>query len=165
MMEALSLFGQAAGGTGLRPYGGAQKADPSKQDLAPNQAAVEEIKEIGFGRWYEELREKKIEEIRQEILASMGLTEEDLSAMSPDARAAIEQSISQKINETLAAQSVDSDTVARQGTDMPNALSPAAGGFTPGGAAGIGATLGPASMTVLLDAQENAYRAAPREQS
>lgn len=130
----------------------------SDKPVAENVAAVQRIKEIGFSKWAEELRAKKIEEMREEILAAMGLTEEQLADMSPEARAEIENTIQQTINERLAAGSLDTDRPKGQGLPGTGpAQSPAASGFSTGGTPGPGVAMQPATMSVLIEAQE-AYR-------
>ncbi len=64
------------------------------------------IKEKGLVSYIMELHENKI---REEILASMGLTEEDLAKMSPEQRAAIEKLIAEEIQKRLAAESLLQD--------------------------------------------------------
>ena len=62
------------------------------------------IREKGFRVFIEEMQERKLKELREKILQSMGLSEEDLSAMSAEQRAAIERAVSEKIRERMAAQ-------------------------------------------------------------
>jgi len=64
------------------------------------------IKEKGLVSYIMELHEKKI---REEILASMGLTEEDLAKMPPEQRAAIEKIIAEETQKRLAAESILQD--------------------------------------------------------
>ena len=171
MFDSVSLGGgmsTAAGffGSGIRKdYQGAaavaQKSaaqGTSQTDKAPAEQAVDRIKEIGFGKWVEELREQKLEEMRQEILTAMGLTEEDLGKMDPDARASIEEMIAQKIQERLAAGSVEVGKKAEGQSLNPEQAANASGAFSAemgkmGQAANI-AAVGPTAMTVLLQEQE-----------
>ncbi|NMM44770.1 hypothetical protein HH303_09795 [Rhodospirillaceae bacterium KN72] len=168
MFDSVSMGGgmsTAAGffGSGIRKdYQGAaataQKSGTSEASNTPAQEDVNRIKEIGFGKWVEELREKKLEEMRQEILAAMGLTEEDLGKMDPDARASIEEMIAQEIQERLAAGSVEVGKKASGQSLNPAQSANAAGAFSTdmgkmGQSANI-AAVGPTAMTVLLQEQE-----------
>ncbi len=65
---------------------------------------LEEIKDKGFGTYTEELRAKKLEELREKILASMGLSEDDLENMSPEQRNNIEKIVALEIQKRLAAE-------------------------------------------------------------
>lgn len=65
---------------------------------------LEEIRDKGFGAYAEEINEKKLEELREKILASMGLSEGDLENMSPEQRNQIEKMIAQEIEKRLAAE-------------------------------------------------------------
>ncbi|MCP4672351.1 MAG: hypothetical protein GY857_13720 [Desulfobacula sp.] len=64
------------------------------------------IKEKGLVSYIMELHEDKI---REEILASMGLTEKDLAKMSPEQRASIEKLIAEEIQKRLAAEALLQD--------------------------------------------------------
>lgn len=61
------------------------------------------IKEKGLVTYMIEIQEKRL---REEILAAMGLTEEDLGKMPPEQRAAIEKIISEEIQKRMAAESM-----------------------------------------------------------
>lgn len=81
------------------------------QDSAPTRSegeeptAIETIREQGFQAYAEEVREEKMQELREKILASMGFTEEDLEAMPPEQRKAIEKVVANEIIRRLMAQS------------------------------------------------------------
>lgn len=64
---------------------------------------IESIKKQGLVAYIMELHEKRL---REEILASMGLTEEDLGKMSPEQRAAVEKAISEEIQKRLTAEAL-----------------------------------------------------------
>lgn len=64
------------------------------------------IKEIGFQKYNEELQAKKIEEMREELLRAMGLSEDDLAEMPAEQRSTIEQMIEDEIKRRLAAQAL-----------------------------------------------------------
>lgn len=173
MFDAVSsLFGGAAA-MGNAAYGkkaagkSAETHDTASvnEGLPPNVAAVQRIKEIGFSKWAEEVRAQKLEEMREEILASMGLSEADLAGMATGDRASIEQMIQQEIQERMAASSLTKDNAAGIATNQSGvqaqpfgqagaANSPSAAGFAIGGAPGTGISMGPAAMTVLINAQE-----------
>jgi len=61
------------------------------------------IREKGFVGFFLDLQAKKLEELREKMLNSMGITEEDLSKMPPEQRSAIEDIISEEIKKRLAA--------------------------------------------------------------
>ncbi|MCM2284004.1 MAG: hypothetical protein NDI81_04455 [Desulfobacula sp.] len=64
---------------------------------------IASIKKKGLVAYIMELHEKRL---REEILASMGLTEEDLGKMSPEQRAAIEKAIAEEIQKRMAAEAM-----------------------------------------------------------
>ncbi len=66
-----------------------------------NTEDINYIREHGMQAYVEELQKKKIEELREKILASMGFTEESLSEMNPDQRNAIEEMIRNEIQKRL----------------------------------------------------------------
>ncbi|MBT3305556.1 MAG: hypothetical protein HN377_03640 [Alphaproteobacteria bacterium] len=63
-----------------------------------------EIRDKGFGAYAEEVRAEKLAEMREEILAAMGLDEESLAKLSPEQRDVIERAVSQQIQKRLAAE-------------------------------------------------------------
>lgn len=68
----------------------------------PYTAEIDEIMKKGFLKYIKEQEEKQI---REKILSLMGLTEEDLAALSPEQRAKIEQLIADEIQKRQAADS------------------------------------------------------------
>ena len=83
-----------------------------RQDKAPetlNEDDISYIKEHGMQAYVEEAHDRKIEELREKILKLMGITEEDLSAMSDEQRAAIEQIVNNEVKKRLAAESLAND--------------------------------------------------------
>lgn len=81
----------------------------SNQEAVPEEMHNDDMKyiqEYGMQAYVEELQKKKIEELREKILNSMGFTEESLSAMSAEQRSAIEEMISNEIQKRLAANSL-----------------------------------------------------------
>lgn len=93
---------------------------------------LEEIREKGFGAYAEEINEKKLEELREKILAAMGLSEDDLENMSPEQRGKIEKMIALEIQNRLAAEgalesgkeglNASADGLAEQIRSAPNGL-------------------------------------------
>jgi len=74
-----------------------------KVDALPEQTTdIERIREIGMSAYVEEVKAKKIEEIRERILKAMGLTEEMLTQLPPKQREQIEKIIELEIQKQLA---------------------------------------------------------------
>jgi hypothetical protein len=73
-----------------------QEDEPFADDIAS-------IKKKGLVAYIMELHAKRL---REEILASMGLTEEDLGKISPEQRAAIEKAIAEEIQKRMAAEAM-----------------------------------------------------------
>ncbi len=69
----------------------------------PMAGDIESIKKQGLTAYIMELHAKRL---REEILASMGLTEEDLGKMSPEQRAAVEKAISEEIQKRMTAEAL-----------------------------------------------------------
>lgn len=65
---------------------------------------LSEVMDKGFGSYAEEIRLKKMEELREKILEAMGLTEDDLENMSSEQRQQIEKMIALEMQERLAAE-------------------------------------------------------------
>lgn len=82
---------------------------------------LDEIRDKGFGSYTEELRAKKLEELREKILASMGLSEDDLENMSPEQRNNIEKMVALEIQKRLAAEGALEDGNTAQ-LSSPDAL-------------------------------------------
>ncbi|MBI9090456.1 MAG: hypothetical protein JEZ12_14670 [Desulfobacterium sp.] len=75
----------------------------------PSESGADTVKGKGYVGYFKELQAKRMEELRKEILDSMGLTEEDLAKMSPEQRAAVEKIVSEEIQKRLAAEAVMED--------------------------------------------------------
>lgn len=82
----------------------AQDSAPARES-GEEPALLDKILEQGFQAYAEEIREEKMQELREKILESMGLTEEDLENMPPDQRAAVEKVVANEIMRRLKAQS------------------------------------------------------------
>lgn len=65
---------------------------------------VEFIKKNGFQAYLERNHERKLEEMREQILRQMGLDEESLAAMPAEQRALIEKMVAEEIQARLAAE-------------------------------------------------------------
>jgi hypothetical protein len=109
---AAALVG--GGGAVLDPA--AQAARRAQANEEARQATIAEIKEKGFSAYVAELEEEKKEKMREEILQSMGLSEDQLAEMPAEARAAIEDAISQEIQRRMNATS----TVENKDEDKGN---------------------------------------------
>jgi len=93
---------------------------------------LDEIRDKGFGAYTDEIQAKKMEELREKILASMGLSEADLENMSPEQRNQIEKMVALEIQKRLAAEdALDNDAglasndvgaLADQARTAPNGL-------------------------------------------
>ena len=93
------------------------KSQDKEEDDQREKTPFEKIAEHGFSKFAEDLKAEKLEKMREEILKSMGLTEEDLGNMPADQRSVIEEMIATKIKEKMeAAQAV------QQNEDSPNVL-------------------------------------------
>lgn len=92
----------------------------SGQETAADPIANEDIayiREHGMQAYVIEVQKQKIEEMRAEILAKMGLTEESLSEMPGEQRSAVEQMISDTIQKRMEATSLmNNDTTADNGS-------------------------------------------------
>ncbi len=89
-----------------------------RDDIIANQAPepeaiarddIEFIREHGMQAYAEDVKAKKIEEMREEILAKMGLTEEALEEMPAGQRSVIEQMITDRIKKRMEANSLMND--------------------------------------------------------
>tara|TARA_R110000868_G_scaffold4155_6_gene25246 strand:- start:12074 stop:12676 length:603 start_codon:yes stop_codon:yes gene_type:complete len=92
---------------GERVSGAARTANTAVSESAQSAAAKKEvayIKENGILAYIAENHKRKLEELRAEILQSMGLTEEALAEMSPQQRGLIEKAIAEEIQKRLAAE-------------------------------------------------------------
>ena len=91
------------------------------------------IRDNGFRAYAEEVEKRKMEELREQILQRMGLSEEDLEAMPAEQRAQIEDLISQEIQRRMqASEELDEDkpSTMAASADMARAIA------DPTGAAG-----------------------------
>lgn len=96
----------AYGATAMLTMNGSKKA-PLDQEPAWKsdfRRTLYDIRDKGFGAYADEIHAKKMEELREKILASMGLTEGDLENMTPEQRNQIEKMIALEIQQRLAAE-------------------------------------------------------------
>ncbi|MEX0693986.1 MAG: hypothetical protein WD075_06055 [Rhodospirillales bacterium] len=127
-------------GANTAPFPQTQSAARDKAGLDQEPAwksdfrrTLEEINSVGFGAYTAEIQERKMEELREKILASMGLTEDGLENMSSEQRGQVEKMIALEIQTRLAAEkaldeggphSPDQDgAVAEQLRAAPNGMS------------------------------------------
>lgn len=83
------------------------------------------IRDNGFRAYAEEVEKRKMEELREQILQRMGLSEEDLEAMPAEQRAQIEDLISQEIQRRMqASEELDEDkpSTMAASADMARAI-------------------------------------------
>lgn len=136
------------------------KAEPVAQEKAEEpkeKTLLEEIREKGFGTYLEELQEKKKEELRAKILGEMGLTEEDLTNMSPEQRAQIEKIVENELQKRMTAEAeLNKDDKTKIGLHNVNVLQPNAKIDS----AGIG--LGP--LLALQEIEQNSDQITPKEE-
>lgn len=97
---ATAVSGTAAARKSAGTVPGAEKPTAEQKQAA----LVQEIREKGFMNYVKEMQAKKIEELREKILQSMGLTEEDLAQMDSEQRFAIEDMIAREIRERMGGQ-------------------------------------------------------------
>ncbi len=86
-------------------------ADSDTEKAAEYNQDIAAIKEKGIVAFIIEQREKRI---REEILASMGLTEEALAEMPPEQRARIEKIIAEEIKKRMSAETLMQDNKNRK---------------------------------------------------
>jgi hypothetical protein len=122
---AQAFFAAASGQTGKSNSGGMLEAAKAGRIGRSGGEAQEEtdaarnvtlIKEKGFRAFLEEMQARKLAELREKTLQSLGLNEEDLEEMDADQRAAIERMIADKIRDRLAART-EIETKADGGAD------------------------------------------------
>lgn len=79
------------------------------QSNAPSENGADTVKGKGYVGYFKALQAERMEELRKEILNSMGLTEEDLAKMSPEQRSAVEKIVSEEIRRRLTAEAIMDD--------------------------------------------------------
>ncbi|MDP2696938.1 hypothetical protein [Thalassospira sp.] len=89
------------------------------------------IREHGFTAYVREIEERKIEELRNKILESMGLDEESLAKMDARQRNDIERAISDAITQRLNSASLTTTDDEAENNGQNPAISPAAITFDP----------------------------------
>lgn len=115
--------------TPQKPPERAGQAEPAvakseADDTKPS--VIDEIREKGFQAYAEEIRVRKMEELREKILESMGLSEEELAEMPAEQRGQIEDMIAETIRRRMMAQAVINNGDAAPG--ILDATNPAAVG-------------------------------------
>jgi hypothetical protein len=101
-----NVFGATGvSGAGFGVFGPEPAADPNQPEwMTSFQDTLAEIHEKGFQGYAKDMNEAKLAELRKKILEKMGMSEEELSKMSPEGQAAIEKMIAQEIAQRLAAE-------------------------------------------------------------
>ncbi|MCC9623841.1 hypothetical protein LPB41_19360 [Thalassospira sp. MA62] len=79
----------------------ASNSQPLPQKNKEENAELAYIRENGFTTYVKEIEERKVEQMRHDMLQNMGLSEEDLAEMETANRQAIEKSISNAIERKL----------------------------------------------------------------
>lgn len=80
----------------------AQGIFATADEEASERTIIDEIKEKGLAEWaHEQWLERIREKARQTALADLGLTEDDVAAMSPEMQARIEELIKQVVDEAV----------------------------------------------------------------
>jgi hypothetical protein len=76
-----------------------QKADAQAE---ASQQELQTIRETGFRKWVGQMQIEKLkEELRKKIMASMGLTDEDMAKMAPAIQQILEQKIKDEVEKEL----------------------------------------------------------------
>lgn len=86
--------------------------DAGTEDAGEDSSRITRNSYTGF---FKEIQEKRMEELREEILEEMGLTEEMLAKMDPEARGRIEGIIAKEIQKRMMAQSAMDEDGENQG--------------------------------------------------
>lgn len=97
------------------------------QEQAASDKIIDEIKEKGLANWAHEEWLKRIrEKARQTALASMGLTEDDVAAMSPEMQARVEAMIKEVVEEAVrqATEKASGENGEKQQSNQAKVLSP-----------------------------------------
>mgnify|MGYP003638894962 CR=1 FL=1 len=79
----------------------ASNSQPLPEDDKEENSEIAYIKEHGFTTYVKEIEDRKIEEMRRNILQSMGLDKNALSKMSATERQALEKAIADAIEQKL----------------------------------------------------------------
>ncbi len=82
-----------------------RRENDTKLEAMQGSTAIDRIREVGLSAYAEELHKEKLAEMRREILAAMGLTEDMLKEMSSDQRSTIEDMVAAEMRKRLAAMS------------------------------------------------------------
>lgn len=94
--DAPARIDTAAIPAGLDPYRSAE-SDPRFEA----QLAAQQTRDAARAAFREEIEKTPMERLREEIMESLGLDEDDLNAMAPEERRAIEEQIARLIAERL----------------------------------------------------------------
>ena len=85
-----------------------KKSDSAPEEISEERRIYEDILGTGFTNWVQDMRKEEMEKkIRERVLSSMGLTEEELAKMPAEQKAAIEKLIQDYIQQAMAAKGTD----------------------------------------------------------
>lgn len=166
-----SAIDRIMGGTAGTTAGAGAATGRGKSSAAADDDSdpMARIRDIGFAAYVKEIQEKKIEEMRKQILSRMGLDEEKLAAMPADARSKIEQAVNDEIKRRLMAQSAVNDQNGQSfqpAAGQAGAFTPANMLLNPGGsgtAQGLLLALQDVENRTALDGSQTDGRADPRD--
>lgn len=83
-------------------------SDVDPEEVSETQKLYDDILATGFSKWVQDMREEELEKkIRERVLASMGITEDQLADMPAEQKAAIEKIIQDYIQQALAEKGQD----------------------------------------------------------
>ncbi|MDH5749377.1 MAG: hypothetical protein OEY85_08700 [Rhodospirillales bacterium] len=101
-----------------------KKHQPKPEERAEEKkpSLVDQIREIGFSAYAEKIKIENLKELREKILSSMGLSEEDLTEMTSEQRQAIEDIIAREMRQRMAAQSEINGETGTAHTGVPPSL-------------------------------------------
>ncbi|MDA0998167.1 MAG: hypothetical protein O2944_08180 [Proteobacteria bacterium] len=100
---------ETAAAMGGQPNAAAKGKAGMKMDQDPTwkqsfRQTLDEIRDQGFGNYAKKINDEKLEHLRKKILASMGLSEDDLAHMDPAKRTLIEKMVNLEMQHRLAAE-------------------------------------------------------------
>lgn len=109
MFDNSDITNTYGAGAQAAPMSGGSGSDKVKLDQeaawkSEFRRTLEEIRDKGFSGYADEIHARKMEELREKILASMGLSESDLENMTPEQRNQIEKMVALEIQKRLSAE-------------------------------------------------------------
>lgn len=115
--SGLPVPGAAAGAYPTEANKKTDNVKATDEEESSEKTTLDEIREKGFQAYVDEIKERKKEELREKILRSMGLSEEQLAEMAPEQRKQIEDVIAEEIRRRMATQAAmnEGETVPKPG--------------------------------------------------